>query len=319
MPKKSNIKKQLPKLKPFRVTELKIKENPEDFFRRFYKYKYASLLTCKTDKSNCNCAYIGINPFVKIKLNSKSAFEDFQSLLDFYSVKKKKYPVNKWGAIGYISYDAGKLIEKLPSNTERRIPMPLFQVVFYKDMFIFDKQKKKIYLVQTAPLDEDYSDIDLTKSVSKLNPDDLNIDIFMNHDSCSKGSYQYYVNQIKKYIEDGDVYEVNLSHRMRIALEDPFKNPFEPYLLFLKMYESNPAPFSSYLNFGEYKIMSNSPERFLKADGRNVETRPIKGTINRGKTKNSDLENKKALMKSKKDEAELSMIVEDERTNIHFL
>ena len=66
------------------------------------------------------------------------------------------------------------------------------------------------------------------------------------------------------------------------------------------MYAQNPAPFSAYINSGNFQIISNSPERFLHVQKNKIETRPIKGTIQRGSTKKEDLLNKSALYNSQK-------------------
>ncbi len=78
----------------------------------------------------------------------------------------------------------------------------------------------------------------------------------------------------------------------------------------------NPAPFASYLNFPEVKIVSASPERFLRISGKKVQTRPIKGTRPRGKTTTEDGKLVRELLESKKDRAELVMIVDLERNDL---
>jgi para-aminobenzoate synthetase component 1 len=112
------------------------------------------------------------------------------------------------------------------------------------------------------------------------------------------------VEKIKDYIVKGDVYEVNLSHRCEVPFEG------DPYALFQRLYELNPAPFSAYLPFGDHIIISSSPERFLYADKNFIETRPIKGTAPRGKTPDEDMRIKDELARSTKDDAELAMIVD---------
>ena len=78
----------------------------------------------------------------------------------------------------------------------------------------------------------------------------------------------------------------------------------------------NPAPFFAYVNAGDHQIVSTSPERFLLRNGSRVETRPIKGTRPRGETPEKDREMKSALVRSPKDDAELSMIVDLLRNDI---
>ena len=78
----------------------------------------------------------------------------------------------------------------------------------------------------------------------------------------------------------------------------------------------NPAPFASYLNFGDIKVVSASPERFLKKNANYIETRPIKGTRPRGETPDKDKALKKELINSPKDRAENLMIIDLERNDL---
>jgi para-aminobenzoate synthetase component 1 len=73
---------------------------------------------------------------------------------------------------------------------------------------------------------------------------------------------------------------------------------------------------AAYLNFEELQVVCASPERFLKVNGRKVETRPIKGTRPRGRNKEEDELMRKELLRSEKDRAELLMITDLERNDL---
>ena len=89
-----------------------------------------------------------------------------------------------------------------------------------------------------------------------------------------------------------------------------------PEMLYQSLRGVNPAPFAGYLNFGQIKVLSSSPERFLKVKGREVQTRPIKGTRPRGDTEKKDKKLAEELLSSIKDRAELIMIVDLERNDL---
>ncbi|MBW2195839.1 MAG: anthranilate synthase component I family protein, partial [Deltaproteobacteria bacterium] len=112
------------------------------------------------------------------------------------------------------------------------------------------------------------------------------------------------IKRIKKYIVSGHVYQVNMSQRFEMGFAG------DPFRLFKRLYKSNPAPFFAYINAGDHQVLSTSPERFIFQQGRRVETRPIKGTRPRGKTLAEDSALRFELEQSKKDDAELSMIVD---------
>jgi para-aminobenzoate synthetase component 1 len=91
-----------------------------------------------------------------------------------------------------------------------------------------------------------------------------------------------------------------------------------PFGLYKKLRNINPAPFAAYLDCGDVKMISASPERFLKIDAKTrcIETRPIKGTRPRGRTATEDERLKNELVNSAKDRAEHIMIVDLERNDL---
>jgi para-aminobenzoate synthetase component 1 len=124
-------------------------------------------------------------------------------------------------------------------------------------------------------------------------------------------TYAKSVDAAKEEIEAGEAYQVCLTHRKeRDCAADP-------WALYRKLRELNPAPFASYFELPEVAIVSSSPERFLRVDGdRWAESRPIKGTSPRGRDEASDLANRAALEASAKDRAENLMIVDLVRNDL---
>lgn len=125
-----------------------------------------------------------------------------------------------------------------------------------------------------------------------------------------KNNYLDSIKRIKSYIKSGDIYQVNLTQRFSTKIEE------DPWALYERQRKINPAPFAVYLDYEDFQILSTSPERFIKIEGKRIETRPIKGTIARGKTLEEDEKNKKILLSSEKDKSELLMIVDLERNDL---
>jgi para-aminobenzoate synthetase component 1 len=113
------------------------------------------------------------------------------------------------------------------------------------------------------------------------------------------------VGRVRDYIIAGDIFQANLSQRFQSPGSEP---PFE---LYRRLRRRNPAPFAAYLGFEELAVLSASPERFLRLDHKHlVETRPIKGTRPRGLGPMHDAALGRALAESAKDRAENVMIVD---------
>ncbi len=123
--------------------------------------------------------------------------------------------------------------------------------------------------------------------------------------------YAEQVQQILQAIAEGEVYQACLTHRIEFETEQ------DPWSIYLKLRELNPAPFASYLSLPEGTVLSSSPERFLcvQAQGE-VESRPIKGTRPRGKTAQEDRGLREELETSGKDCAENLMIADLVRNDL---
>ena len=118
------------------------------------------------------------------------------------------------------------------------------------------------------------------------------------------------VRRVREYIAAGDVYQINLTQRFATEFRG------DPYSLYRRLRAASPAPFAAYLNGGDFQVLSSSPERFLRLTGREVETRPIKGTRPRGATPEADALRSAELSASEKDRAELLMIVDLARNDL---
>ncbi len=118
------------------------------------------------------------------------------------------------------------------------------------------------------------------------------------------------VQKCLEYIRAGDIFQVNLTHR----LEADFNG--DAFALYKSLMLENPAPFAAFLSGHDVSIASASPERFLKKTGKMLEARPIKGTRARGNTLEEDQRQRLELERSKKDQSENLMIVDLMRNDL---
>ena len=129
--------------------------------------------------------------------------------------------------------------------------------------------------------------------------------------SFTHQGYLEAVERVREYIFAGDIFQVNLSQRFEVPLTEP------AWALYRRLRVCNPAPFAAFLDLPDAAVLSASPERFLRVDaaGR-VETRPIKGTRPRGIGPEHDAALGQALTESPKDRAENLMIVDLMRNDL---
>ena len=124
-------------------------------------------------------------------------------------------------------------------------------------------------------------------------------------------SHALAIDAVKQRIAAGDVYQVCLTDRLERSYDG------DPWQLYRRLRDANPAPFAAYLELLEGAVVCSSPERFLRvASDRSVESRPIKGTAPRGADAAEDAENSEWLRHSEKDRAENLMIVDLVRNDL---
>ena len=231
------------------------------------------------------------------------------------------------GAVGYLSYDLGHFIEKLPSTAVDDLQLPECYLAFYDAVIVFDHLEGRAYVAATgfpergsgrkaragARLEE------LRRMLAETPSLDDNENIYFDQPVSgpvglrSNFTHEGYIEAVetaREYIRAGDIFQVNLSQRFEADM------PLPPYELYRRLRRINPAPFASYLNFDGVTVVSASPERFLRVRNDLVETRPIKGTRPRGKDPTSDQALAQELVRSIKDQAEHVMIVDLERNDL---
>ncbi len=246
-------------------------------------------------------------------------------LIESYHVPRHEYPAPLiGGAVGYLGYDLGRFVEKLPCTTVDDVATPEMFVCFYDTIAAYDHTAKATYVVSTGWPEKTESARwrrarDRAREMEAMlgrsrgvrpckvgrTPGDLAINSNFSHEG-----YLEAVEKARAYIEAGDIYQVNLSQRLEARCE------FAPYELYRRLRRISPAPYACYQDFGELAVVSASPERFLRVTGDLVETRPIKGTRPRGRTPSEDRVLADELEASVKDMAEHIMIVDLERNDL---
>lgn len=203
--------------------------------------------------------------------------------------------------VGYLTYELGAYTEEhltLPNNNPG-VPYALF--FQHSWMLKVDHTNDEALIFATEEGTQKFHDEKMEVVTSQESSWRLS------ERSDTKKSYMDKVEQVKRAIVDGDVYQVNVSQKFT------FEGDENPFSLFLRLSKSNPAPFSSYIKLDDFAIMSASPERFIKKEGQSIQTCPIKGTAPRN---GDDIKTKQKLFDSLKDRSELMMITDLMRNDL---
>jgi para-aminobenzoate synthetase component 1 len=313
---------------------------------RFSKLKSASILGGNPAKADTGrFSYWAAEPkeIFEFKTGEKDPFGKLQKVLEKYKLKqdtKLKTQDSREGLpdgifcggwIGYFSYELGRYIEKLPETTIDDLQMPLVRLCFYDRLIAFDHIEKTVWLIslelpsdcegprdKLAVLEQRLKESQ-KNHIQQPEPADLET-IDFSHIRCNmdKDYYLRTVEKIKRYIYDGEVYQINFSQR--------FECEYDAKAIKLYHWQNyyNPSGYAAYIEGGNFHIVSVSPEMFITINDGFIRTKPIKGTRRRinetirnsSNVKQINKDNFNELLYSDKERAELNMIIDLERNDV---
>jgi para-aminobenzoate synthetase component 1 len=212
----------------------------------------------------------------------------------------RKKPADAWW-FGYAGYE---MQGKLPKD-RRAVFMDFPAWSFFEATAVFEWKKDGLLVHSFEPES-------LLNEIGMLNPDSIGqLPEFPDFVAAiSEEGYLQAVESIRMLIRSGDVYELNFCQYFESAANPDGLN------FFRHLNRMFPMPFSAWYKAVDYEIASASPERFLRREGRELLSQPIKGTARRGKSEAEDAANKAALAGSEKERAENMMIVDLVRNDL---
>jgi len=230
------------------------------------------------------------------------------------------------GWIGYVGYEVGRHIERLPGQAVRDTRLPDLRLAFYDALLVHDSLEDRSCLVElrfarpprgAGRAGAVFRDVaQRTIRAPKEPPPEpterasaaVRPAIHDARPNFTPSEYRRAVQRCIDYIAAGDIFQVNLSQRFEM------EGGPDPLRIYRALRRRNPAWYACYLGFREAgepcAVLSSSPELFLRVRGRHVMTRPIKGTRPRLGSEQADAAAKADLLASAKDNAELAMIVD---------
>jgi anthranilate synthase component 1 len=223
------------------------------------------------------------------------------------------------GAVGYLTYDAIRLFERIP---DRHAPsgLPLASFAFYRSLVAFDHVQQRLVLIAHAEpgrksayerardvLDGLEQDLRRERGASR----GARASAAKAARSLGDGSaYREAVRRAKEYIAAGDIFQVVLSRQQKVA------GPFDAFAVYRALRMVNPSPYMYFLKDGETAVAGASPEMLVRVENGRVETRPIAGTCPRGATPEEDAALAERLLADEKERAEHLMLVDLGRNDV---
>ncbi|MFO7735707.1 MAG: aminodeoxychorismate synthase component I [bacterium] len=327
----------MPTISDRRIIPLKKKIKEDTLVKLTEKQKNRVLLSSNTGNEDFGrYSLLSFNPLMKIyyergvlvcedcdgrkiyeKSDFRKALSTFCTPLESCFGSKKEHPFFKGVWAGFMSYESTGFIESVPRADEDLHPVPDICFVFSDVFIVSDHVSDKSFLViLDTSASEESMDIRRTEALKSISGvSEISVENIKTGEAeivsyCSRKTYINIIEKIKNYIEEGDVYQVNFTVPFKITSAELSGN------LFIEYIRKNPVDFAAFMNFRGREIISISPESFFSLRGSKIAAHPIKGTIRRGKNCEEDKFLREQLLKSSKDRAELSMIVDLLRNDI---
>lgn len=311
------------------IQPLELNQPFEDLAARFAAQRGTVLLM---SGGNLDCAryhILGVAPWLElwgrademnIVIDGKEhqikaePFSLLRSLLRRFQIDDTSGLPISCGLLGYLAYDLKDRLERLPRTSIDDLGLPHLYFAAPSAHVIHDRQtgSTNLCIPQRENTDSAAALADFQRALADPppRPGKYSGDSGGFVSNYEHAPYLDAVRRIVEYIAAGDIYQANMSQRFEMGFSG------DTFSLFRDLFAANPAPFFAYVNAGDHQIVSTSPERFLLQKGDWVETRPIKGTRPRMSDPAQDKAMRDELTSSKKDDAELSMIVDLLRNDI---
>ncbi|HTR45229.1 MAG TPA: anthranilate synthase component I family protein [Thermodesulfovibrionales bacterium] len=289
-------------------------------------------------------SFIGFDPCAVVRVKDGIVETDFSGSLSLSQEKPlrklqellAKYarqplpglPPFQGGAAGLLSYDFVHYLEKLPKTTADDLRIPDAHFLLIDRLVAIDHLEKRAWAIvcpgvrggEDRALWYDEAEESLaricervregTTPDSSARPAVVLPKIEVLHE-MKKEDYMDMVKRAKEYIAAGDIFQANLSQRVLA-----FIGHLQPWSLYTILRTINPSPFAGFMDFGDYALVSSSPERLVRVNDGVVDTRPIAGTRPRGRDVKEDRKMRDELLLNEKERAEHLMLIDLERNDL---
>ncbi|HSW89124.1 MAG TPA: chorismate-binding protein [Candidatus Saccharimonadales bacterium] len=210
------------------------------------------------------------------------------------------------GLIGYLSYEAANYFETaLQIKTHEVFDQFMFGV--YTDGVILDKLTNELFYFYY-----DNNRIEVVNEFLKKNETSVetHCNASLQKDTLTKEEHAKIVEKVKEEIKAGNTFQCEVGFKTEFAITG------DTFQIYEKLREVNPSPFMYYLKFGKKKIIGASPELLFSLRDGEMTTRPLAGTIQRGKDEKEDQQFARQLLNDQKEIAEHTMLIDLHRNDM---
>ncbi|MFQ5921028.1 MAG: anthranilate synthase component I family protein, partial [Nitrososphaerales archaeon] len=306
-----------------RFRRLSINKTPFELFSQLYaKYDHAFILESSSGpREMSEMSVLGFDPSLVISCDSsKFTVSERDGGTEAYEITEPMQQLRELmprvaedrfryvgGAVGYASYDAIRYWENLPLSAGKNPGYPYMEFGIYTDGILFNHRENQVYYFY---LGEPRMDDELKFEEAAEEEEDDSFQYTEPVRNMEEDRFRSMVGKAKRYIYDGDIYQVVLSNRFN----------FDPKGSLIRVYESlrevNPSPYMYFLKMRDRSVIGSSPEMLVRVSSGNVETFPIAGTrpVVADRARNAQL--REEMLSDEKELAEHTMLVDLARNDL---
>ena len=319
------------------VRRLSAEFTPEHCFKRLSRLPGCVWLDSSLPMAKLGrYSYLAADPFCTLRIDKPhlGALDSLAALLaQYHAASVDGLPPMQGGMLGWFGYELGGCFESIPLAAYNEFRLPLAALGLYDVVLAWDHERNEAWVISQGwpiadplkrqrrayqrlqyflklvearePLLKDvvpkYGCVLPTSQLATQYPTRWSEHWTSNFSSAG---FRDAVAKAVEYVHAGDIFQVNIAQRLLR------KSKTDARSLYLHLRNENPVPFGGFADLGRVQIVSSSPERFLKLNRREIETRPIKGTRPRMSDPAADQAMSELLRQSEKDRAENVMIVD---------
>jgi len=236
---------------------------------------------------------------------------------------EEKLPPFFGGAVGFFGYGVAGWSERIPDSHPDDAGIPDARLLFFDNVVVFDHVRQRLYVVANLFTSDPHASFAeangrLDRAIEKLRGATVDLLTFPAEiaptdfqPNIERAEFERMIAAAKEEIVAGEIYQIVLSQRWETEYPGA-----EALTLYRALRSINPSPYMFLLRTAECTLVGASPEMLVRVDADVAETRPIAGTLPRGKTAEEDRKLEAALLADPKENAEHLMLVDLGRNDL---